>query len=209
MNSRESKSYSLYLKAFKKTVAAAEIERRKDSEKLVKMYGSKLAWYGVKTAISHPVTESKQEAENLFKFISHIKYFISILTLKEFMQLFPIEKKYDGEKWGVKDYYSTLAYIQESGIEKDHVLGDKALELIAEYQNVDIFELYVKSVVVMGAIRRYEGDLDLLEEFQAACGEETTNTFKNSKGQVYYVKNGKPQKIKRINPKNNHLQRVK
>jgi len=206
---RDSKKYSLYLKAFKKILNAAEIEREKDSENSAKMYGLKLAWHGVKTVISHPDTESKKEAENLFDFISHVKYFISILTLKEFMQLFPIEKKYDGEKWEVKDYYSTVAYIQESGLEADYVLGDKALELIAEYQNEDIFGLFVKSMEVMSAIRRYEGDLDLFEEFQAACGEETTNTFKNSKGQAYYVKNGRPQKIKMINQQSRHLQRLK
>lgn len=35
------------------------------------------------------------------------------LTPSLFNQIFPIKKDYNGQKWGIKDYFSTKNYIEE------------------------------------------------------------------------------------------------
>ena len=73
--------------------------------------------------------------------------------------------------------------------------------------NRDIMDFAVQGMVAMSAIRRFDGHLDLMEEFMAQQGMDTENTFKNGKGEVMYVRHGKPIKLK-LNKKQ-HLHIVK
>lgn len=107
----------------------------------------------------------------------------------------------------MKDYYSTLEAIEELGLQQNELIGDKLEDLLLDYMNDDIREFEVKSLTTISKIRRFEGHLHLFEEFMAANGHDTQNTFKNSKGQAFYVRNGIPEKIKMLNK--SHLQVVK
>lgn len=61
--------------------------------------------------------------------------------------------------------------------------------------NRDIHDFFVKSVINLSDLRQYEGHLNMFEEFMASQGMDTPNTFKDNKGKVMYVKDGKPQAI--------------
>lgn len=132
---------------------------------------------------------------------------MSLLTLHEFINLFPIEKVYDGANYEMKDYYTTLEAISELRLEPYERIGESILKLIMEYMNRDIMDFAVQGMVAMSAISCFDGHLDLMEEFMAQQGMETENTFRNSKGEVMYVRHGKPVKLK-LNKKE-HLQVVK
>ena len=107
----------------------------------------------------------------------------------------------------MKDYYYTINYIKEIGLNPQDELGEHTLELLTAYMNSDIGDLFVKCLTTMSAIRRHEGHLSLFEEFMASKEHKTTNTFKDQTGQAYYVRNGKTEKIKMNNK--NHLKIVK
>lgn len=72
----------------------------------------------------------------LFSRISLISSIVGLYTPREFMRLFPIQKDYDGEKSGIKDYFYCMNYITEIGL--DYPIGDKASEFLMEYWNRDI-----------------------------------------------------------------------
>jgi len=173
----------------------------------IEPYLERMAFYGLKTVITSPEPTTKEEAVSDFELISIVRSFMSRLTLRRFMNLFPIEKNYDGYKYEMKDYYSTLEAIEELGLQQNELIGDKLEDLLWDYMNDDIREFEVKSLTTISKIRRFEGHLHLFEEFMAANGYDTQNTFKNSKGQAFYVRNGKPEKIKMLNK--SHLQVVK
>jgi len=60
-------------------------------------------------------------------------------------------------------------------------------------------------MVAMSVMRRFDNHLEMMEEFMATQGMETV--FRNSRGEVMYVRHGKTVKLK-LN-KRQHLQVVK
>lgn len=200
---RDEHKYSLYINAYIRTLEALPVYEGADQTS----YVQKMVYYGVKAIGTHPKLKNYQEAVACFEFISNLKTVMSILTLHEFMNIFPIEKVFDGDKYEMKDYYSTLEAINELELEPHKQIGESILELIMEYMNDDIMNFAVQGMIAMSAMRRFDGHLDLIEEFMASEGHKTPNTFKNDKGQVYYVRHGKPQKIKTSN--SDHLRLVK
>lgn len=200
---RDKHKYNLYINAYIRTLEALPVyEGANQTSHLQKM-----VYYGVKAIGTHPKLKNYQEAVACFEFISNLKTVMSLLTLHEFMNVFPIEKVFDGAKYEMKDYYSTLEAINELELEPHKQIGGSILELIMEYMNDDIMDFAVQGMVAMSAMRRFDGHLSLFEEFMTSEGHETTNTFKNAKGQVYYIRHGKPQKIKMS--KSKHLRLVK
>lgn len=80
---------------------------------------------------SEPFYES-QTQEVLFSFIFA---YIETLTPRELMQLFPVKKIFNGEKFGEKDYYYTMKMIRDYGI--DNKIKN-AFNFLWDYENDDI-----------------------------------------------------------------------
>ena len=96
--------------------------------------------------------------QNRFAVVEYIQANMSRLTPKEFMQLFPIEKRYDGEKWGCKDYFYTMEYIKK--LDADKPIGDekKLLDFLWEYQNWEINEFLVEIFSAMDDLMHQQGE---------------------------------------------------
>ena len=155
-------------------------------------------FYGVRDFnLNEDVRDPNQLADD-FKFASILKQTMSGLTPREFMNLFPVTKIYDGEKFGMKDYYSTMEYVNT--LDQDKPIGDNITVLIMEYLNKDIIRFAVNFMTLSNKIRRSEGYLDVFEEFMASEGHDTPNTFEDGKGNVMYVRQGKPEIIKGSKP---------
>lgn len=191
--------YSLYLNALINVLE----ELKKDT--LNKHYIKQNVLYSVKLISLTREPKGYDEIRNMFEFISATNTFISYLTPREFMNLFPVSKFYDGDRYGMKDYHYTMDYI--NSMNKDEPIGEKALEFLVEYTNRDIHIFNMKSVMCLSRLRQYDGHLGLMEEFLAANGHDTTNTFKNDKGKAMYVRNGKPTLVKEF--KTNRLELIK
>lgn len=201
MRKRRPEKYELYEHAYMRLLN----KYRADQSQNQGTYLVKMAWLGVKIVGSQPDARTREEAVKQFEFIEIIQGCLSTLRPKQFEQLFPIEKKYDGEKYEVKDYFYTRKYMDE--LPQDEPIGQNISELLWEYQNWDINFFTAESMGAISAMRRFDGHLGLFEEFMAQQGKDTPNTFKNSKGQAYYVRHGKPQKIK--TSKSDYLRLVK
>ncbi len=180
--------YLLYLRAFAKVLK--ESIASEAGERTLKL---KVVFYGVKTIIHQPKSKSYKESVGEFQTISALKQVISELTLNEFMNLFPIKKDFKGYKYGIKDYFSTMEYV--TTLDPNEPIRENALMLLAEYMNDDIHRFFVKSVTSLSDLRQHEGHIDMFEEYMASQGMETPNTFKNTKGEAMYVRNGKPQAV--------------
>ena len=126
---------------------------------------------------------------------------MATLTPKEFIQIFPITKTYNGEKYQAKDYFSTMKEIQK--YDPDSMIGDKIEEFLMEYWNMDIIDFQVCKISCMSALRRFMGQSGIMEEWAEKEGIPTYTPYdeekilvNNSTGEVIKVKKPKSRKPK-------------
>lgn len=191
MNSR----YSLYLNAFIRVIEQYE----KSQEKHIKQ----AVFYGVKVINLKPKEYSKTANDYLndFQLIGAIKSLIAKLTPGEFINLFPIEKTFDGQKWGVKDFFYTKEYI--SSLEQEKPIGDKIDRFLMEYTNKDIEVFMVKSMICLSKMRQLQGQPSIAKEWADSVGLKTYTMHTDSKGKkfVFDSETGKTNRIRKPLPK--------
>ena len=142
---------------------------------------------------------NEDNTESLRIMIQLIKLELKRMTYRELVNMFPIEKWYDGDKWGTKDYFYTVNYINEKGI--DNLIKDP-FELIWEYQNLYIRELGVKWIGCVNNDMRTSTGIDILNAFfnpEAYPKDNRKNLIGiDSKGKVHKVSNPHATKLKVI-----------
>lgn len=106
--------------------------------------------------------------KNEFQLIEMICDMVGAFTPREFMNMFPIEKTFDGERYQWKDYFYTRNYIERFGMDK--LIGDKASEFLMEYQNWDITHFMVYWMEVVSQMNILQGGKDILLEFMEEQG---------------------------------------
>lgn len=104
-----------------------------------------------------------EQLNNRLQFMFNLTDLMGRLTPVEFMQMFPIPKEYDGEKYSVKDYFSTMEEV--SKYPQDIPIGDKITEFLMGYYNWDIMEFEVVKLCTISEIRRSQGQLGVMEQF--------------------------------------------
>lgn len=81
--------------------------------------------------------------ENGFNMMDALFGIIGRIKLNNLIKIFPIDKTYNGDKWGCKDYFFTMKALKKKGI--DNILGggNCAFELMKDYMNRDLREIIV------------------------------------------------------------------
>jgi len=191
--------HRLYLSAFINVVKA----RIEDEEN--KRYIKQNALYGVKLINTLPKAIDYEDLVNRFQLVSAIKETMGLLTPVEFVNVFPIDKDYDGYKYEMKDYFYTIDYM--NSLDPDKPIGEEITKLLWEYQNFEITMFAIDAMSLMSDIRRYEQS-SLMEEWAIEHGLETHTLHTDEKGKQYLMdKQGKTQKVTKPRPK--HLKLVK
>lgn len=99
-----------------------------------------------------------------FQMIDSIFGVLGCLTLRNFVNTFPIEKSYDGEKWQEKDYFSTMEVL--SKMDWDKPIGRNELsELLWDYYNADLRHAYMEYTTAMSAIYKAQTGKGIMERF--------------------------------------------
>lgn len=165
----------------------------------------KLIWSGTKMIItSESRSHYKEDLLEELAMITSIDLMMSLLTPKEFETIFPIDKEYNGEKWGAKDYFYTRKYIEEFG--KNKVIGSNIEEFLWEYLNHTIRSYVVKKMMILSSIRRIETGKGIMEEFLEEQGVPTYTMYEDDDGkkflenrqtgEVFEVKKPRPKYLK-------------
>lgn len=152
---------------------------------MIKLYGKE----DLKILDVEPELVAKQ-----FSILSSIDSMVGLLTPREFMELFPIEKDFDGAKYECKDYFYTMNYVKEFGV--DTVIGDKASEFLMEYCNWDINEYMCYWMGVVNRMHMLQGGKDILLEFMEEQGV-TPRTFHSNGEYMVDDETGEKFKIKK------------
>lgn len=102
----------------------------------------------------------------LFGIIGHIK-------LGNLIKIFPIDKTYDGDKWGCKDYFFTMDVPKEKGL--DNAVGrDGVFDLMWDYENRDLREFTVFYMSCMSAMYKQQTGVGIAEKF---CEDNGIGTY--------------------------------
>lgn len=125
----------------------------------------KFIFYGIKnygTWAERVKNRPIELLENQYLLDQTILTGMKYITPRQFMGWFPITKHYDGERFEMKDYYTTMEYINENGI--DNPIREP-LEFLWEYMNRDTRTFLVNHTGTMSDIRKYKTGMGIMEEF--------------------------------------------
>ena len=149
-----------------------------------------------------PVAYEKVEKSNLeeemiqyfWAFIESVSARIGCLTPHEFVRLFPITKEYDGEKYGMKDYFYTAQKIKAM---PDEPIGEENVsEFLFNYCNRDIEEYMVTWMGIVNRLHMLNGGRDITLEFFEDIGMPV-HTFHEKAGYMVNDETGERFKIKK------------
>ena len=79
------------------------------------------------------------------------------------MNTFPIAKEYDGNRYGMKDYFFTTEYLNEININTP--LGDDTEEFLYRYYNNDIIEFSVHAMIAISDVYKRQSGKSLMNKF--------------------------------------------
>lgn len=127
----------------------------------------------------------EESLPNTWKIIMIAEVQMSMLTPFEFMTVFPISKEFDGHRYGVKDYHSTMEELNKIGMETP--IGDNVESLLFDYYNQHVIRFVLFKMKLVDRERAMQGLPSMIVEFFAKKGvfPMTMMTDENGKRFMY------------------------
>ncbi|CUB59053.1 hypothetical protein BN2127_JRS10_04752 [Bacillus subtilis] len=146
-------------------------------------------------------TSNYEYLKDKLQLIGYLQELMKKITPREFINMFPITKSYDGDKWEAKDYFFTINRAKEIGM--DTPIGENILEFLYDYENWDITCFTISSMTIMSRLRRAGGKKSLAEEFFEDAGMDTYTMHTDLQGKQKLTNNrtGETQEIKKSRPR--------
>lgn len=108
-----------------------------------------------------------------FNMIDALFGIIGRIKLNNLIKIFPIDKEYDGDKWGCKDYFFTMDVLKEKGL--DNSVGrDGVFDLMWDYENRDLRKFTVFYMSCMSAMYKQQTGVGMAEKF---CEDNGIGTY--------------------------------
>ena len=160
---------------------------------------NKAIFYGVKYIGTTTINgeTNYHDLLKLFTEISDINTMIKSVSIKEIMELFPIDKEFDGEKTCSRDYFSTIEYL--STINVNDIIGNNFDEFMANYWNHDIVSFLIKEFLVLDSILKVQNRTGLMDralDFLDPDGKISTYKYYPDKGYMQCRETGKTFSVK-------------
>lgn len=139
---------------------------------------------------------TREAAQQQMNLMFSIMDMFSMLTPRELMQMFPVDKRYDGKRWEEKDYFFTMEKLRV--LDWDKPVGEQAdaFELLIDYQNMDIDLLVVEVMMSMSLLRQFQGQPGIMEEFMQENGV-TPLILHEKEGYLYDPATGKSHALRK------------
>ena len=144
------------------------------------------------------------QIENDFELISNLMELIGLLTPREFMQLFPITKTYDGERWGEKDYFYAMDHINKMNIDKPIGEERQVFDFLWDYVNWDVTSFLINAMENLDNLCNVRGITGPMDKFIEESGLTTYYSHTDEvTGQEYLINSdtGETTPVKRPKPR--------
>ena len=126
----------------------------------------------------------KKALDDLYATIEYTDHLIGQITPRELIQIYPIEKSYDGKKYGTVDYFSTMEQLEEFGM-NELITDDKVMDVLFNYDNTHIRNYGCAKFSVISDLRRCEGHPGLVEEFFGPLGVGSYKMMTDENGKQF------------------------
>jgi len=150
-----------------------------DKHKKIIFWGVKSLGHGNREFLKK---ENAEERLSLYHFVSDL---IDRITPRQLINIFPIAKEYDGDKYQMKDYFYAMNKCKEHGLDKP--IGN-SFEFLWDYYNRDVGGFVVNYLSTLSDINKERSGQGLMESFLAESGV-TTYTEKTINGRKVMVEN--------------------
>jgi len=181
--------FAIYLRGFIKQLHS-DIKKLDSKEELTSDDYSRLVFYGI-NMLNTDKNESLEFGDLKKRFFQYqtIHRVISNLTPRQFEAIFPITKDYDGDRFGRKDYFSTMKMIEKIG--RDNPIGDNVEKFLFDYHNWHVTHFVVNEMSTLSSLNRIKGGKGLMEQF-------TDETYLYSTSTESPIKKKRSKLLKRI-----------
>lgn len=150
------------------------------------------------------IDESRTLAQEQLRFtvIDGIFTILSCLTLRNFVNIFPVEKRYDGEKWEEKDYFYTMDVLSKMDLDKP-IERKNMLDFLWGYENRDLRAVCVEYMKAISALYREQTGKSIAEKW---CEDNGIRTYTKDMG-TGLVKDNQTGAIMKM-PEKSHIEIV-
>ncbi|MEB5950644.1 hypothetical protein [Enterococcus innesii] len=139
----------------------------------------KYAFYGIKylgtwTKVYSGIvaTYSQKELEAAFMLYDTVLDSLIAITPRQLIGMFPVKKEFDGKRWEMKDYYTTMEMIEANGMDEPI---ENPFEFLWDYWNWDTHRFLMNYLSVISELRKRETGTTPIEEFlKGGCNGENT-----------------------------------
>lgn len=205
---KQAKLEQLYMKAFGRELAtiSAYSDRNQCRDNLKRAVFYAVKYFSLERIDRRHSTEPRtvEQVNADFSLLESVKMLMGQLTPREMMSMFPIEKEYDGEKFGCKDYYFTIEKLKDFDLDKP--LGEEGLEdFLWCYWNDDLFAFDVVSMSIISNMYKAQTGEGIMERWLKDQGIGTY-TINQEKGIIQDNQTGE---IHKLSKKPSHLKIVK
>jgi len=136
----------------------------------VELHG-KLIFWGVKAlGRNHELITDQESLDNQMYLYQFVLGLLNKITPNQLMNIFPIKKVYDGEKYEFKDYFSTIEHCRNRGLDKP--IGN-AFDFLWDYMNTDTGLFVVRYLSVLSDFQKIKTGQGILETYAAENGIKT------------------------------------
>ena len=139
-------------------------EKLKENPENKKECHKKLVFAGVKHAV-HSMDhfwESAESASCRLNVLCLTRGILSLMTPAELIQLFPVKKTYNGERYGVKDFFYTMNVLNAHGM--DTPMGNAVMDILWDYVNPTIRMFVLANTRVVNDLYRIQRETNLSQE---------------------------------------------
>lgn len=162
----------------------------------------KAAYAVIKLTAAPSPKLSKREYDAVLSFFHLVKELLQGLPADEFMRWFPPNKTFDGAKYGMKDYFTTMEVVQK------HPIITEPDKFLMEYENNIVRSFMLNVMMAMDAWCRVQGTEAPIDRLLREAGITGYRVTKLPNGkQLLTGSDGSQQIVKKAVPK--HLQVMK
>lgn len=124
-----------------------------------------------------------RDKEKCWEFYNNVHNMMLGVKIKDFLNIYPIKKEYDGDKYEMKDYYSSKQYIDTLLSVTDTFDEDNIAEFLMETQLDEVLFEQAAVSMMMGVSYQYKklkgvSPLDMFFNYGARSNNKETNYLK-------------------------------
>lgn len=133
-----------------------------------KVFHAAVRWYGMRNK-----WETDSQAEFMI-YVSMLKLLAQEFTPEWVQRDFPPTKVYDGARYGMKDYYTSVKAVRNAApFDGD---DDKANSFLWDYDNDLLREFVIAGMNILDELRAANGEVSMMEEWADSVGVQVVHS---------------------------------